>query len=110
MADTEPMLAHTVYFSLQDRSVESVKRQVDACRKYLTGHDGVAFFGVGTLAPDLSREVNQKDFDVSLHIVFRNRAAHDAYQKHPRHVQFVEESKAHWARARVFDAYLEADV
>jgi hypothetical protein len=64
----------------------------------------VVYFGVGTLAPDLAREVNDREFDVGLHVVFRDRAAHDTYQKHERHVQFIDENKAHWAQVRVFDA------
>lgn len=104
MAQTGSMLAHMVYFTLKDGSPAGVRRQLEACRKYLSGHDGVVFFGVGTRTPDLTREVNVKDFDVSLHVVFRDRAAHDAYQKDPRHVQFIEESKPHWTQVRVFDA------
>jgi hypothetical protein len=106
MANTDSKLAHMVYFTLKDRSAAGVQRQIDACEKYLTDHDGVEFFGVGTLVPDLSREVNDKQFDVGLHVVFRSRAAHDAYQTHPRHVQFIEENKVHWERVRVFDADL----
>jgi hypothetical protein len=104
MAETKSQLAHMVYFTLKDRSPAGVERQLDACRKYLTGHDGVVYFGVGTRTPDLAREVNDREFDVGLHVVFRDRAAHDTYQKHPRHVQFIEENKAHWAQVRVFDA------
>ena len=54
--------------------------------------------------PDLTRPVNQTDFDVALQVVFETRAAHDAYQVAPRHVQFIEENKANWAKVRVFDA------
>ncbi|MEX0978463.1 MAG: Dabb family protein [Pirellulales bacterium] len=104
MAKSESQLAHIVYFTLKDRSPDGVERQLDACRKYLTGHDGVVYFSVGTLSPDLAREVNDREFDVGLHVVFRDRAAHDVYQSHPRHVQFIDENKAHWAKVRVFDA------
>ena len=108
MAQTEPMLAHMVYFKLTDSSPAGVERQIAACRKYLTDHRGTLFFGVGTRTPGLSREVNDKDFDVGLHVVFKNRAAHDAYQVSPRHVQFIEENKPNWAKVRVFDADVES--
>jgi hypothetical protein len=104
MPETKTMLAHMVYFTLKDKSPESIERQVAACRKYLTGHDGTVFFAVGTRTPDLAREVNDKDFDVGLHVVFRDRASHDVYQSHERHLKFIEESKPHWAGVRVFDA------
>ncbi len=103
MPESNSMLAHVVYFTLKDKSPASIERQVEACRKYLTGHAGVVFFAVGTRTPDLAREVNDKEFDVGLHVVFRDRASHDTYQTHPRHLQFIEESKPHWTAVRVFD-------
>ena len=98
------MLGHMVYFTLKDRSPPAVEKMLSACRQYLTGHDGLMFFAVGTLVPDLTRPVNQLDFDVALQTVFASREAHDAYQVHPRHIQFIEENKSNWERVRVFDA------
>jgi hypothetical protein len=98
------MLGHMVYFTLQDRSPAAVEKLVADCRKYLTDHPGTVFFAAGTLVPDLTRPVNQTDFDVALHVVFESRAAHDAYQAAPRHLQFITENKTNWARVRVFDA------
>jgi hypothetical protein len=102
----ENMLGHMVYFTLRDRSDAAIEKVVEACRKYLTGHPGTTFFAVGRLVPDLKRPVNQLDFDVALQVVFDGREAHDAYQVHPRHVQFIEENKPNWERVRVFDAYV----
>ena len=106
MTSAEPMLAHIVYFSLKDNSAPARKALLDACHKYLVDHLGVVFFGVGTCTPDLSRKVNDKDFDVALHVIFKNRAAHDQYQTAPRHLQFISECKPNWAKVRVFDADL----
>jgi hypothetical protein len=39
-----------------------------------------------------------------LHVVFASRAAHDTYQTHPRHLQFIAENKEGWTNVRVFDA------
>jgi len=100
------MLGHMVYFTLKDRSPAAVEKMLAACRQYLSGHPGTVFFAVGTLVPDLTRPVNQLDFDVALQLVFDSREAHDAYQVHPRHVQFIEENKANWERVRVYDAYV----
>jgi hypothetical protein len=98
------MLGHMVYFTLKDRSPAAVEKMLHACRTYLTGHPGMVFFAVGTVVPDLDRPVNQRDFQVALQMVFETRAAHDAYQTAPRHLQFIEENKAGWERVRVFDA------
>jgi Stress responsive A/B Barrel Domain len=100
------MLSHMVYFTLKERNAASVEKMVEACNKYLSGHPGTVFFAVGTVVPDLTRPVNQLDFDVALNVVFDTREAHDAYQQHPRHVQFIEENKPNWERVRVFDAYV----
>ncbi len=99
-------LAHMVYFKLKDHSGAARAKLVAACKLYLTGHEGTVSFATGTLAGDLKREVNDREFDVSLHIIFANKAAHDRYQDHPRHLKFVEENKANWEKVRVFDSYL----
>jgi hypothetical protein len=101
-----PQLAHMVYFKLKDNSGAARAKLVAACKLLLTGHEGTVFFATGNLAGDLRREVNDQNFDVSLHIVFANKAGHDKYQDHPRHLKFVEENKPNWEKVRVFDSYL----
>jgi len=98
------MLVHNVYFSLLDDSPAARQKMLDACRKYLTDHPGTVLFACGTLTPDLTRPVNDREWDVGLHVVFADRAAHDAYQTHPRHVRFIEENRASWKKVRVFDS------
>jgi hypothetical protein len=51
--------------------------------------------------------VNDQAFDVALHVAFVDRAAHDAYQEHPRHKQFLEQSRPNWKQVRVFDSWVE---
>lgn len=100
-------LAHDVYFSLNDVSPAAKAELVAACRKYLTGYDGLVAFSVGVLAAELDRPVNDRDFDVALHMTFASRAAHDAYQEHPRHKQFIAEQQKNWKKVRVFDSMVE---
>ena len=102
-------LSHMVYFELDNPTPERIETQISECQKYLNDHPGLEFFAVGTLNPDLSREVNDKGFHVSLHTVFADRAAHDQYQVSERHVAFIEGNKANWKRVRVFDSDLLAD-
>jgi len=102
----DPQLAHMVYFKLNDSSGANKAKLVAACKAFLSGHDGSVYFAAGTLAGDLNREVNDRDFDVSLHVVFVNKEAHDKYQQHPRHLKFIAENKENWAKVRVFDSYL----
>jgi hypothetical protein len=101
------MLAHNVYFVLHDRSPESRAKVINSAKTHLTGHAGVLFFAVGELAADLTRPVNDLDFDVALHVVFADLASHDLYQEAPRHHKFIDECKAGWAKVRVFDSIVD---
>ena len=98
------MLVHNVYFSLKDNSAAARQKLLAACKKYLTAHQGIVFFASGTLAEELNREVNDRNFDVGLHIVFEDQAAHDRYQVAAAHQQFIDENKSNWAKVRVFDS------
>ena len=100
-----PQLAHHVYFTLKDRSDEAAQTLLNACHKYLNNHEGLVGFSVGTRDRELDREVNQ-DFDVSLHCIFADRAAHDQYQTAERHLQFIEENKQGWASVQVLDSLI----
>jgi hypothetical protein len=100
------LLAHNVFFALHDRSAAARTRLLDACRKYLAPHSGIVFFACGVLAEELNREVNDRAFDVALHIVFTDQAAHDSYQETPAHMQFIAENKDNWQGVRVFDSFV----
>jgi hypothetical protein len=95
-----------VYFKLKDSSGANRAKLAAACKLFLAGHEGTVSFATGTLAGDLNRDVNDRDFDVSLHLVFANKEAHDKYQVHPRHLKFIDENKENWEKVRVFDSYL----
>ncbi|HEX5272120.1 MAG TPA: Dabb family protein [Gemmataceae bacterium] len=101
------MLAHNVYFSLKDNSPAARERLIAACKKYLSGHPGTVFFAAGGLAEALARPVNDRDFDVGLHVIFADQAAHDRYQDAPAHHQFIAENKDNWKKVRVFDSVVE---
>jgi hypothetical protein len=101
------MLAHNVYFSLKDASPAARERLVAACQKYLKGHPGEVFFAAGTLVDENKREVNDRNFEVALHIVFRTKADYDKYAVAERQKAFIAENESNWAKVRVFDSYVE---
>ncbi len=103
-APAGPRLAHIVFFTLKEKTPAARARLAAACEKYLKPHPGVVFFAAGTIAEDLKRDVNDRDFDVSLHIVFDTRENHDRYQTAELHKKFIEENQAMWAKVRVFDS------
>jgi hypothetical protein len=99
-------IGHMVYFKLKDGSPEARQKLVNACKKYLATHEGTVFFSAGPIADDFKRDVNDRDWDVALHVVFANKAAHDKYQDHPDHLKFIAENKDTWDKVRVFDSAL----
>ena len=98
------MIAHMVYFTLHDGSPAGCGKLVADCQRYLKDIPGIVFFAAGTVVEDLRRPVNVRDFHVGLHVVFRDRAAHDAYQAHPQHQRFMAENRETWQQVRVFDS------
>lgn len=108
LAAAEPQLAHMVFFTLAEDNAANRDSLVAACQKYLSDHDGTVYFSAGAIADDLTREVNDREFDVALHLVFANKAAHDVYQTHPQHLEFIENNKHLWSGVRVFDSYIPA--
>jgi hypothetical protein len=101
------VLAHDVYFELKEDTPARRAELVAACKKYLTGHPGVVFFAAGAIASELARPVNDRTWHVSLHLYFKDQAAHDAYQEAPRHKEFIAAQQANWAKVRVFDSWVE---
>ena len=101
------MISHDVFFSLRDASAEAIARLITACETHFRDHPGVVWFTAGGLEPELDRPVNDRDFHVGLHITFRDRASHDAYQKAPAHTRFIAENQDNWAMVRVFDSVVE---
>ncbi|MDZ4821414.1 MAG: Dabb family protein [Planctomycetota bacterium] len=104
-ASTSKQLAHMVYFTCANEA--DTKQLVANCKKYLGEHPGTVYFSVGTLNPDLKREVNVTDFSVALNLVFKDRAAQDVYQESPRHQEFISSSKSLWNKVRVYDSDIQ---
>ena len=99
-------LAHHVFFTLKDKSPEAVDRLIADCKTFLDQHEGLVDFSVGRREADLNRPVNVA-FDVSLHVIFKDRASHDVYQTAPRHLEFIDRQKDNWEQVQVCDSVLE---
>src|SRR5437763_2503570 len=99
-----PQVGHMVYFKLKDPTPENREKLVAACKKYLSDHEGTVYFAAGVIGDAFKREVNDRDWDVALHLVFADKVAHDKYATHPEHLKFIEEHKESWAKVRVFDS------
>ncbi len=102
------MLAHNVYFSLNDSGDQAVSLLIDDCHKYLAPLPGIVFYAAGRLAGELDRDVNDRDFHVALHVVFSDRAALEEYLHAPAHIEFIDKHSANWVQVRVFDSHVTA--
>ncbi len=102
----DPMLAHDVYFTLKDDSGQAKEELVVGCKEFLADHPGVVWFSAGVLVKEHQRDVNDLDFDVALHMVFKDKAAHDKYQEADGHHKFIEEFSENWESVRVFDSFV----
>lgn len=100
-------LVHDVYFTLNDDSEAARSKLVKDCYKYLSNHPGIVFFAAGELVESHKRDVNIRDWDVSLHIVFKSKDYHDQYQIAPDHYKFIDENKDNWKSVRVFDSFVK---
>lgn len=98
------LLAHNVFFKLKDSSSAAIDKLVASGKEHLSGHPGTVFFAMGGLNPELDRPVNDRDFDVALHVIFDSKESHDAYQVHQRHTDFIEANNENWEQVRVFDS------
>ena len=62
------MLAHNVYFALNDTSSEAVDNLVGACKKYLSDHPGVIrkifFAGSDEIIHRLGRSIIQSEINI----------------------------------------------
>ena len=105
-ANKSAPLAHIVFFTLAESNEANRAKLITGCKKHLQDHDGVVHFSVGVNAPEYNRDVNDRDYDVALHLVFATAKDQDAYQTHPRHLKFVQECKPLWKKVRVFDSTL----
>ena len=103
---SDKQVAHMVFFTLNESSDDAVQNLVDACHHYLTDHDGVVYYSAGARGAEFARPVNNQNYDVGLHVVFQDKAAHDVYQTHPRHLAFIEAQKETWQKVEIFDSYV----
>jgi hypothetical protein len=103
--ETRPF-AHMFFFQLADTSTDLVDRFIELCEKYLSGHEGQTHFSVGVRALEINRDVSGTNFEVSVHMIFENIAAFNAYSSAPEHEDFITQSAGMSPVRIVYDSYL----
>jgi hypothetical protein len=108
--DPKKPFAHMFFFQLCDTSPELVTRFVELSRKYLGGHPGQRHFSVGVRALEIHRDVSGTSFEVSVHMIFDNIDAFNAYSDSPTHEDFITESAGMSPVRIVYDSYLALEI
>ncbi|MFT3782656.1 MAG: Dabb family protein [Nibricoccus sp.] len=98
------MLIHSVFFWLKP---ETTAAQRDAMQKGLESLRAIkstkaVYVGTPAALPD--RPTRDSSYAFALTVLFKDIAAHDAYQIDPLHKAFIQEHSAIWARVQVYDA------
>ena len=97
---------HTLYFSLTDKSPDSIAKFTGICVKYLSHHPGIELFATGGLT-DIKRDVSVRNFDVAVNIIYDSRKAYDDYLQSREHHDFFPATAGMINKTYIFDSYLK---
>lgn len=97
---------HMVYFwAAEGKGAEAAQKIAGGCNMHLRGIPGVVRLDVGFPA-GTDRSVVDNSYAVGLLVLFADSAAHEVYQEHPDHLQFIAECSPYWSRVQVYDTLL----
>jgi hypothetical protein len=97
------MLVHSVYFWFKPDADPAVVAAFESGLRRLTTIPDVTQAYIGRPEATPPRAVVDDTYAWALVEVFADLAAHDRYQEHPIHAQFLQEFSASWQRVQVYD-------
>lgn len=83
------MFSHVVIFWTDPSQPGAADELAAAANRILPSIPGILQCHVGKMVPS-HRPVVEQTFQVGLNLIFPDRKAHDNYQTHPAHVEFVD--------------------
>ena len=83
------MFSHIVIFWTKPELASAADELVAGANQYLKAIPGLLQFHVGKMSPS-PRPVVDQSYQVALNLIFPSKAAEQAYQVHPQHIEFVE--------------------
>ena len=98
------MLVHSVYFWLKPETTAAQRAEFRAGLESLRGVRPVDALYIGAPAAIAERPVVDRSYTFALTAIFKDIAAHDAYQVDPLHKAFLDKFRALWTRVQVYDA------
>ncbi|MGO8765973.1 MAG: Dabb family protein [Limisphaerales bacterium] len=83
------MFSHIVVFWTDPAKPTAADELLVGAQKLLKDIPGVTQFHVGKMSPS-PRPVVEQGYQVALNLLFPDKQAEQAYQAHPKHMEFVE--------------------
>ena len=103
MSSLQKGFVHTVFFWLKEKNNEEHGKALHSGLLKLAENELISTGFVGQPA-DTNREVIDSSYDFSITFIFKNKADQDAYQTHPKHLEFIENCSQYWQKVLVYDA------
>ena len=98
------MLVHTVLFWLkEDLDADQIAKFRSGVETLKDIESAEAVY-VGTVADTPDRPVIDTSYDFCLTVLLKDIPAHDAYQEHQIHQEFISNFKDYWAEVKIYDA------
>jgi hypothetical protein len=95
---------HCVFFSCKpDLSAADIDAQIADAQNLLARIPTVRLVRSGRRDATMQRDVNVKDYDIGLTVLFDDKAGLQTYADHPLHLEYVAKYKPNWTGIRVFD-------
>ncbi len=98
------MLVHSVLFWLKPDLTPAQRDEFVRGVESLRGIKAVSSVYIGKPAATEKRPVIDDSYSYALTVLFKDVAAHDAYQVDPVHLAFVNNCKPFWTRVQIYDA------
>jgi hypothetical protein len=97
------MFIHTVYFWLNDDAGADIRARMQGdCHFLLSQIPSVRYVWAGTPAMT-PREVVDNSYTIGLCVALDDAAAHDDYQGHALHHEFIARYKQYWKKVQIYD-------
>lgn len=101
------MFVHSVFFWKKEGATPAQVEQLAAdCHSLLARIPGVVRLWAGPPAMT-PRAVVDNSYAVGLTVILTDSAAHEVYQTHPLHLEFIARNKAAWERVQIYDYHSE---
>ncbi|MFW5758022.1 MAG: Dabb family protein [Bacteroidota bacterium] len=95
---------HHVFFWLNNPDNAQERTDFENGIKKLFKIPEIKAYHFGTPAEVPERPVLDNSYTYSYAVFFENSEAHDTYQEHPLHLEFIENNKHLWKKIQVFDS------